>query len=156
MPQLSLHTQIGALTVSEDDGAIVAVDWGWGRDQDPTALLTLARNQIYEYLDGDRQMFELPLCPVGSRYQRRVWAALASIGYGQTMTYAAVAKLAGGGPRSVGQANRRNPVPIIVPCHRVVATHGLGGYSGAEGLDTKRYLLQLEARSTMRGVSHIT
>lgn len=147
LPQLSLYTPIGALTISEDEGAIVAVDWGWARDQDPTALLTLARDQMHEYLDGERQAFELPLRAAGTSYQRQVWATLALISYGQTWTYTAVAKVAGGGPRSVGQANRCNPVLIIVPCHRVVATRGLGGYSGAEGLDTKRYLLQLEARS---------
>ena len=156
MPQLSIHAPIGALTISEDDGAIVAVDWGWARDQDPTALLTLARDQMHEYLDGERQAFELPLRAAGTGYQRQVWATLALIAYGQTWTYAAVARLAGGGPRSVGQANRCNPVPIIVPCHRVVAAHGLGGYSGAEGLDTKRYLLQLEARSASRGASGFT
>lgn len=147
MPQLSLQTPLGALTFSEDDGAIVAVDWGWGRDQEPTTLLMQARDQMNQYLDGERQVFELPLRPEGTSYQRQVWAALASISYGQTRTYAAVAKMAGGGPRSVGQANRCNPLPILIPCHRVIAAHGIGGYSGAGDLDTKRYLLQLEARS---------
>lgn len=156
MPQLSLHTPLGPLTLSEDDGAIVAVDWGWGRDQEPTTLLMKARDQMHEYLDGEREAFELPVRPIGSAYQRKVWTALAMISYGQTWSYAAVARVAGGGPRSVGQANRCNPVPIIIPCHRVVATHGLGGYSGAEGLETKRFLLQLEARSARPGASQLT
>jgi len=147
LPQLSLHSPLGALTLSEEDGAIVAVDWGWGRDQDETALLMRARDQMHEYLDGERQHFELPVRLTGTAYQRRIWATLSSIPYGETWTYAAVACAAGGGPRSVGQANRCNPLPIIVPCHQVIATDSLGGYSSGEGLDTKRYLLQLEARS---------
>ena len=148
MPQLSLHTPLGALTLSEEDGAIVALDWGWGRDQEETALLARARDQVHEYLDGGRRDFEVPVDPAGTAYQRKVWAILSSIPYGATRTYADVARLAGGGPRSVGQANRCNPIPILIPCHRVVAAHGIGGYSAAEGLDTKRYLLRLEACST--------
>jgi methylated-DNA-[protein]-cysteine S-methyltransferase len=148
LPQLSLHTPLGALTLSEADGAIVALDWGWGRDQEKTALLIRARDQVHEYLDGGRRDFEVPVDPAGTAYQRKVWAILSSIPYGETRSYADVARLAGGGPRSVGQANSRNPIPILIPCHRVVAAQGIGGYSGAEGLDTKRYLLRLEACST--------
>ncbi len=150
MPQLSLHTPLGALTLSEEDGAIVALDWGWGRDQDETALLTRARDQMHEYLDGERRAFELPLQPAGTAYQRQVWAFLSSIPYGQTCTYGDVARVAGGGARAVGQANRCNPVPILIPCHRVVGAQGIGGYSGAEGLVTKRYLLQLETHSAQQ------
>jgi len=147
LPQLSLHTPLGALTLSEEDGAIVSLDWGWGRDQDETALLARARDQVHEYLDSGRRHFDVPVDPMGTAYQRRVWAVLSSIPYGETWSYAHVARLAGGGPRSVGQANGRNPIPILIPCHRVVATHGIGGYSAAEGLDTKRYLLRLEGCS---------
>lgn len=146
MPQLSLHTPLGALTFSEEDGAIVALDWGWGRDQDESGLLTRARDQLHEYLDGERQQFELPIRPGGSAYQRQVWEVLLSIPYGKTSTYLDVARMAGGGARSVGQANRCNPIPILIPCHRVIGTYGIGGYSGAEGLVTKQYLLQLETR----------
>ena len=146
LPQLSIHAPFGALTFSEDAGAIVAVDWGWGRDQEETALLVQAREQMHEYLDGGRQGFDLPLRPAGSAYQQKVWATLASIPCGQTWTYSAVAHRAGGNARTVAAAAQRNPLPIVVPCHRVVAARGLGGYSDGEGLDTKRYLLQLEAR----------
>ncbi len=132
------------MTFSEDDGAIVAVDWGWGRDQEETRLLLQAREQMHEYLDGGRQGFDLPVRPVGSAYQQKVWAILASIPWGQTWTYSAIAHRAGGSARSVAEASRRNPLPILVPCHRAVAARTLGGYS--EGLDTKRYLIQLEAR----------
>jgi methylated-DNA-[protein]-cysteine S-methyltransferase len=147
LPQLSLHTPLGDLTVSEEDGAIVAVDWGWGRDQDETPLLLLAREQLQEYFDGVRITFELPLQPQGTAYRRRVWAALCEIPPGATRTYADIARVAGGSARSVGQANGANPIPVLIPCHRVVASAGLGGYSGGDGLDTKRFLLQLEARA---------
>jgi len=146
LPQLSIHAPFGPLTFSEDDGAIVAVDWGWGRDQEETGLLVQAREQMHEYLDGGRQGFDLPLRPAGSAYQQKVWATLASIPCGRTWTYSAVAHRAGGNARTVAVAAQRNPLPIVIPCHRVVAARTLGGYSNGEGLDTKRYLLQLEAR----------
>lgn len=145
MPQLSLHSPIGDLTVSQEDGAIVAVDWGWGRDQAETPLLRAAREQLFAYFDGGLTRFDLPLAPHGTAYQRRVWDALCAIPYGETRTYRQVAAAAGGVARSVGQANGNNPIPIIIPCHRVLAAGGLGGYSGGDGLDTKRWLLNLEA-----------
>jgi methylated-DNA-[protein]-cysteine S-methyltransferase len=143
--QISLHTPIGDVTVSEHGGAIVAVDWGWGRDQAESPLLLAAREQLFAYFDGELKEFDLPLAPDGSAYCRRVWDALCEIPYGQTRTYAEVAAVAGGAARAVGQANRANPIPILVPCHRVIAAHGLGGYSGGAGLETKRHLLALEA-----------
>ena len=147
MPQLSLHSPLGDLTISEEDGAIVAVDWGWGRDQEGTPLLAEARRQIQAYFDGKLNRFDLPLLPAGSAYRRRVWAALCDIPPGQTRTYAEIARVAGGAARSVGQANGANPIPVLIPCHRVIAASGLGGYSAGEGLTTKRFLLQLEARA---------
>ncbi len=145
MPQLSLHTPLGDLTVSEEQGAIVAIDWGWGRDQTETPLLCASREQLEEYFDGQRTSFDLALSPHGTAYRRRVWAALCEIPPGQTRTYADIARVAGGSARSVGQANGANPIPVLIPCHRVVASAGLGGYSGGDGADTKRFLLQLEA-----------
>lgn len=141
-----MHTPFGALTVSEDDGAVVAVDWGWGRDQEETALLLRARGQVHEYFDGERRAFDLPVRPAGTACQQRVWATLRSIPCGQTWTYSAIAHRAGGSSGSVARASRCNPIPIIIPCHRAVAARGLGGYSEGQGLDMKRYLLQLEAR----------
>ena len=144
MPQLSLHTPLGALTLSEEDGAIVALDWGWGRDQTETQLLGRGRAQLHAYFDSTLRRFDLPLAPAGSPYRQRIWAALARIPFGQTRSYADIAQDAGGSARSVGGANGANPIPIIIPCHRVVAANGLGGYSGGDGLRTKRYLLALE------------
>jgi len=144
MPSLSLHTPLGALTLHEEDGALVALDWGWGSGQTETPLLQEARSQLHGYFDGQRQNFDLPLAPQGTPYRQRIWAELTKIPFGQTRTYLVIAAAAGGSPRSVGGANGANPIPIIIPCHRVVATTGLGGYSGGEGLPTKRFLLNLE------------
>lgn len=150
MPQLSLHTQLGDLTVSEEDGAIVALDWGWGRDQTETPLLLRARDQLHDYFDGASLQFDLPLAPSGTPYRRRVWAALRAIPPGVTRSYADIARIAGGSPRSVGGANAANPIPILIPCHRVIASDGIGGYSGGDGVPTKRALLALETRAIAR------
>jgi methylated-DNA-[protein]-cysteine S-methyltransferase len=147
LPQLSLHSPIGDITVSEDEGAIVSVDWGWGRDQDATSLLRRACDQLHAYFDGDLTVFDLPLAPAGTPYRQRVWQALCAIPYGATRSYIDIARVAGGSARSVGQANGNNPIPLIIPCHRVLATTHIGGYSGGDGLATKRYLLELEGRA---------
>lgn len=146
MPQLSLHSPLGALTLTQEDEALVALDWGWACEQQQTALLGLARDQLQAYFDGALTRFDLPLAPTAATpYRRRVWSALSGIPFGQTRTYAQVAASVGGCARSVGQANRCNPLPILIPCHRVVAASHLGGFSGDGGLDTKRFLLSLEA-----------
>jgi methylated-DNA-[protein]-cysteine S-methyltransferase len=144
VPQLSLHTPIGDVTFAEEDGAIVSVDWGWVRDQSETGLLLRARAQLEAYFDGDLETFDLPLAPAGTAYRQAVWRALCEIPYGTVSSYRDIAARAGGSARSVGQANSRNPIPLIIPCHRVVATTHLGGYSGGDGLPTKRWLLHLE------------
>lgn len=144
MPQRSLHSPVGDLTISEEEGAIVAVDWGWGRDQADTPLLRRACDALNAYFDGDRAPFDLPLAPHGTPYRQKVWKALCAIPLGEVRTYQQIVASAGGSARSVGQANGSNPIPIIIPCHRVVASSGLGGYSGDGGADTKRWLLALE------------
>lgn len=148
MPQLSFLTPLGTLTLSEEDGAIVALDWGRGRDQEETPLLIAARDQVQDYFDGQRTSFDLPLAPYGSAFQQKVWAALRAIPCGETRSYAELATTIGSIARAVGQANRANPIPIIIPCHRVIGAGGkLGGFSGGEGAATKRYLLDLERRT---------
>ncbi len=144
MPQLSLHTPVGDITVFEDDGAIVSLDWGWVPQQVPSPGLERAREQLDAYFDGELVAFDLKLAPAGTAYRRSVWQALRDIPYGETRSYLEIARCIGGSPRSVGQANGRNPIPLIIPCHRVVATTHIGGYSGGEGLPTKRWLLTLE------------
>jgi methylated-DNA-[protein]-cysteine S-methyltransferase len=150
MPQLSLHTPLGEVTISEDGGAIVALDWGRGRDQEATPLLCQARDQLQEYFDGRRMSFDLPLAPEGSDFQKRVWAALCAIPPGETRSYADIARTIGSAPRAVGGANGANPIPLFIPCHRVIAADGsLGGYSGGDGPATKRYLLDHESRALL-------
>lgn len=151
MPQLSLHTPLGEITISEEDGAIVALDWGRGSDQESTPLLREARDQLHDYFDAKRMNFQLPLAPHGTPYQRRVWAALTRIPAGETRSYLDIAREIASVPRAVGQANGANPIPILIPCHRVIAANGaLGGFSGGDGPSTKRYLLQHEARALNR------
>ena len=148
MSQLSFHTPIGVLTASECDGVIVAVDWGWGRDQAESAVLTAARDQMQEYFDGLRTVFDVPVALSGSRYARRVLSAVLDVGYGQTTTYAALAARSAGTAASVGRVLAENPLPILVPSHRVLGKAGLGRFAEeAGGAATKRYLLALEARA---------
>jgi methylated-DNA-[protein]-cysteine S-methyltransferase len=150
MPQLSLHTPLGEVTISEDGGAIVALDWGRGRDQEATPLLRDACDQLQDYFDGKRMSFNLPLAPEGSEFQKRVWAALCAIPPGETRSYADIARTIGSAPRAVGGANGANPIPLFIPCHRVIAADGsLGGYSGGNGPATKRYLLDHESRALL-------
>ena len=153
MPQLSLHSPIGDLTVSEEADRIVSLDWGWARDQAETPLLCCARAQLHAYFDGVPAPFDLPLAPAGTSYRQRVWSALCRIPRGATPSYAEIAAEVGGSARSAGQANAANPIPILIPCHRVVASRrhagapGLGGYSGLGGLATKHWLLELEQQT---------
>ncbi|GBQ63196.1 O6-methylguanine-DNA methyltransferase [Ameyamaea chiangmaiensis NBRC 103196] len=149
MPQISLHSPLGSLTLTEEDGAIVALDWGRGRDQEETPLLRAAADWLDRYFDGEAEPFDLPLRPFGSPYRQQVWTALRSIPPGDVQTYGAVARTAGGSARSVGGAVGANPIPIIIPCHRVVAADGIGGYSGEGGVEHKQFLLHLERLSKM-------
>jgi len=145
MRRLSFETRVGRLTVSEEEGRIVALDWGGRAMGKPTPLLLEAKRQILEYLAGRRRSFDLPLAPGGTATELRVWQLMAEIPFGQTRTYGDLGRALALAPRAVGQACGRNPLPILIPCHRVVGSHGaLGGYSGGEGAETKRRLLQLE------------
>ncbi|WP_288049085.1 methylated-DNA--[protein]-cysteine S-methyltransferase [Acidiphilium sp.] len=150
MPQLSLHSPIGDLTLSEDAGALVALDWGWGRDQEETPLLRHAADLLQAYFDGvmPRAGFrDLPLAPPGTAFQRGVWEELRRIPPGETRSYGDLARAMQSSARAVGQANGANPIPILIPCHRVVAQHGLGGYSAPGGIETKSWLLAFERRA---------
>jgi len=148
MPQLSIHSPLGSLTLTDEGGAIIALDWGWGRDQEETPLLINARRWIEEYFDGEvTTRFDLPVSPMGTPYQKRIWSALAPIPAGSVRTYGELAAEAGGSPRSVGLAAGANPIPILIPCHRLVGKSQIGGYSGDGGVDDKRFLLALEGVS---------
>lgn len=115
----------------------------WARAEEPFAE---AIEQLEQYFEGSRREFELALCPTGSAFQRRVWAALREIPYGGTASYGEIARRVGApsAPRAVGVANAQNPLCIVVPCHRVIGADGsLTGYAG--GTERKRLLLELEA-----------
>ncbi len=157
LPQLSLHSPLGALTLTQEQDSIVALDWGWAGEQDRTALLDQARSELQAYFDGELRRFTVTLAPAGATaYRSRVWTALSAIPYGETRTYQQIALIAGGSARSVGQANRFNPLPILVPCHRVLATTHLGGFSMQGGLETKRFLLALETPDPAQSSRRLT
>ncbi|MCR9212807.1 MAG: methylated-DNA--[protein]-cysteine S-methyltransferase [Proteobacteria bacterium] len=147
MPQLSLHSPLGDLTVTEEDGVIISLDWGWVPTewQSKTPLLEKAVEQLNQYFDGEIGDFDLPLEPEGSGFQKQVWAEMLKIPAGSTKTYGDLAKAIGSAAQPVGTACGANPIPIIIPCHRVLAAGGkMGGYSGLGGLETKTALLRLE------------
>lgn len=145
MTQASLHSPFGDLTVFEEGGFIVALDWGWGAEQGESPLLEKTKKQLHEFFDGQRKDFDLPLKPHGTTFQKKVWSALEKIPYGKTKVYGDVAKTLKSHARAVGGACGKNPIPIIIPCHRVLAKNGsLGGYSGDGGIETKSQLLKLE------------
>lgn len=149
-----LDTPIGELLLAGDDDALCLVSFPEGamrRDPEPDWIynekpFAAARQQLTEYFAGERRAFDLPLKISGTEFQMSVLKALRQIPYGETTSYADIAERIGRpkAVRAVGAANGRNPIPIIVPCHRVIGSHGdLTGFGG--GLDTKEALLRLEA-----------
>ena len=148
------QTEFGAVAVSADGRAVTGVRFGDAplmKEGGRSALTDMAADQFVEYFSGRRQRFTIPLHPAGTAFQRRVWAALQEIPYGQTQSYAQVARRIGrpAAARAVGMANRRNPIAVLIPCHRVVGSNGaLTGY--AAGLPMKRRLLALEQASADR------
>jgi methylated-DNA-[protein]-cysteine S-methyltransferase len=149
---ITIESPVGRLTITEGEGAVVQIRWGEGGEGGKTPLLAEAERQLDAYFAGRLTRFDLPLRAAGSAFDKRVWAAMSEIPYGQTRSYGELAMSVDSGPRAIGGACGRNPIPIVVPCHRVLASGGLGGYSGGEGLPTKRALLALEAGAAPIGV----
>ncbi|MCY7395456.1 MAG: methylated-DNA--[protein]-cysteine S-methyltransferase [Nocardioides sp.] len=153
-----IDSPLGELRVVEHDDVLTAVEFSPWRDDDaPTGRPHGARDdehpvlretaaQLSAYFAGERTAFDLPLDPGGSAFQRQVWAELATIGFGETASYGEIAGRLGrtnAASRAVGLANGRNPIPVIIPCHRVIGADGsLTGYAG--GLARKQLLLELE------------
>ncbi|MGI9600415.1 MAG: methylated-DNA--[protein]-cysteine S-methyltransferase [Acidimicrobiales bacterium] len=151
-----VDTPIGELCLVAEADHLVAVLWA---DEDPAdrgfpdrrpsaghAVLDSAAEQLTEYFAGTRTEFDIPLAPAGTDFQQQAWMALQAIPYGETRTYAEQAAVIGrpAAVRAIGAANGRNPIPIVVPCHRVIGADGsLTGFAG--GVDTKRFLLDHEA-----------
>lgn len=147
--RMVVASPFGPLTLTEDAGVLVAMDWGRRPDDPPTPLLQAAAEQLEAYFEGRLKRFDLPCRPAGTEFQTRVWAAMALIPYGETMTYGEIAQSLKSAARAVGVACGANPLPIILPCHRVVSERGLGGFSGLGGIATKRRLLALEENAAM-------
>jgi len=150
-PSCFCGTPLGPVHIAEDRQGIVSLRFTDGRSGPVQAApkgiyLAEAARQLLEYFEGKRREFDLPLSVSGSGFQNRVWGALRSIPYGETRSYQQIAEMVGSGraARAVGMANNRNPIPILIPCHRVVGKNGkLVGYAG--GIQRKQFLLELEA-----------
>lgn len=153
---LTLPSPLGSLTVFATTQAIVKLDWG-GRGAKPAdidtppeaqALLDEAGRQLVAYFADGKTGFDLPLDPAGTEFQRAVWDFMLAIPAGRTRSYGEAATAVGTGKvdsRAVGSACGANPIPVIIPCHRILAAGGdAGGYSGKGGLETKRWLLRHE------------
>jgi methylated-DNA-[protein]-cysteine S-methyltransferase len=143
------ETKIGKIGIVENGTAITHLYFGEIILQDinivETPLIKKAKEQLEEYISGERKMFDLPLAPQGTEFRQKVWKALQHIPYGKTCSYKDIAKEIGNikACRAVGMANNKNPIPIFIPCHRVIGTNGkLIGYAG--GLDLKEKLLEME------------
>ncbi len=143
MPRWTLPSPLGPLTVTETEGAITALVWGGG-GTDETPLLRAAARQLQAYFDGSLACFDVPIHVQGSDFQGAVCAAMSAIPNGETRTYGEIARDLGVPAQAVGQACGGNPIPILVPCHRVLGAGGLGGYSGVGGVETRVWLLRHE------------
>lgn len=139
----TLATPAGPFTLVDEGGALVRAYWGAG-EAGSSALLNQAAAQVAAYFAGRIKAFDLPLRIDASAVQRAACAAMAAIPWGETRTYGALAQALGVSAQAMGQLCGANPLPVIVPCHRVVGVAGLGGYSGAGGVATKVWLLRHE------------
>lgn len=139
-----LNTPVGTLTLIEQDDAITELLWDKRQEGPCTALLQEGLDQLGAYFEGRLDRFDLPLAPAGTDFQQQVYTQMSAIPKGETRTYGDIATALGVPAQPVGQACGSNPIPVIIPCHRVVGTGHLGGFSGAGGVETKVKLLQGE------------
>lgn len=157
MGRLTIESPLGDLLLSSMDGTLTELAWGRGAADRSDALLDETARQLGAYFAGRLQRFDLPLNPFGTPFRQAVWSAMLAIPYGGTVTYGGMARVLGSAPRAVGGACGANPIPIIIPCHRVLASGGApGGYSGQGGLETKAWLLALEQRHAPAGQAPAT
>ena len=144
MAMIAVETQFGRLGVAEVDGAITRLVWHGQDDGEATPLLREAAAQLRAYDAGALARFDLPYHIEGSEFQRQVCDLMYAIPLGETVTYGEIAKQLGQPAQPVGQACGANPIPVIIPCHRVLSATGLGGFSGDGGVETKVALLRHE------------
>ncbi len=143
MQTSSLLSPVGPLFVSEDAGKLVRLAWE-GAETETTDLLDEAVCQLEAYFAGRLKSFDLPMRVGGSGFQQKVCAAMQAIPFGETVQYGDIARELGSASQPVGNACGANPLPVLIPCHRVLAANGLGGFSGAGGVETKVALLRHE------------
>ena len=141
---LSFPTPLGNMVAQSTDGAVVRVNWCDRKHRSKSNLLRHVAEQLKAYFAGELQQFDLPLAPAGTEFQQRVYAAMSAIPYGQTQQYGDLARLLGTAAQPVGQACGSNPIAIIIPCHRVLAADGMGGFSAPDGIEKKMALLKIE------------
>jgi methylated-DNA-[protein]-cysteine S-methyltransferase len=141
---ITVDSPYGPLSVSERDDAIIAINWQAPESDEASPLLRRAAEQLAAYFAGELKQFDLPLQPSGDSFQQAVCKAMLDIPYGETTTYGAIADKLDTYGQPVGNACGANSIPIIIPCHRVLAANGLGGYSGEGGVERKIELLKLE------------
>ena len=139
----TVPSPLGPLTLLADQIGITALEWRDGR-QDGTPVLRHAALQLEQYFAGQRQDFTVPIRLTCSDFQRTVCAAMSAIPFGRTRTYGDLADQLGVPAQAIGQACGGNPLPVLIPCHRVLGANGLGGYSGDGGVETKIWLLRHE------------
>ncbi|RVT85886.1 methylated-DNA--[protein]-cysteine S-methyltransferase [Rhodobacteraceae bacterium CCMM004] len=144
MSRATVASPLGPLTLTAAEGGVTRLAFGGAAGAPDDPLLSQAAEQIAAYFAGTRRTFDLPLAPAGSVFERAVWAEMRAITWGETRTYGDLGLALGAPARAVGQACGTNPLPILIPCHRILAADGLGGYSGAGGVETKVTLLRHE------------
>jgi methylated-DNA-[protein]-cysteine S-methyltransferase len=149
MSILYVESPVGRLALEAEGDTLTGVRWTSASEradcEKPTPVLCEARRQLDLYFTRRLTRFDLPLAARGTPFQQSVWKMMCAIPFGETATYGGMATALGSGPRAVGTACGRNPIPIVVPCHRVLGSGGReGGFSGGQGLPTKRKLLALE------------
>jgi len=175
MAETIYQSPLGPMRIREAYGHITHLDWGAGVSEDlpdgelpeserpkgtmphgempkgdESPLLNRAVHQLNAYFFCGLRAFDLPVAPAGTPFQQAVWQQMQAIPYGEARTYGEIARWLRSAARAVGFACGRNPIPIIIPCHRVVAAGGLGGFSGAGGVETKHWLLELEGWPAQR------
>ncbi len=149
MSQASVETPVGWLTLTEEAGAITAVRWGKTAEAAEIPVLRQAVVEVEAYFAGELTDFTVPLAPKGSDFQIAVCNAISAIPFGYTRTYGEIAVDLGETAQAVGQACGGNPIPILIPCHRVMGAKGLTGFSGAGGVETKVALLKHEGAASL-------
>ncbi|MDI3338760.1 methylated-DNA--[protein]-cysteine S-methyltransferase [Defluviimonas aestuarii] len=147
MPDLSVDTPYGRLTLTEENGELARVRWG-GEGGDRTDVLTDAAAQLADYFAGSRRTFDLPIA-IRPGLQGEVMRAMVAIPFGETRTYGDLAKALAVPAQAIGQACGANPIPVIVPCHRILGATGLGGFSAPGGVETKVALLRHEGAASL-------